>query len=416
MPITEPIRFTQPFCARLREDLSSVVSEHNKRLDVNKIQSRFLTNQLGLPQAMLDQIPLVGQNLSVQQAQTIGKVQEAIPLIRIVNRLGDVIGSGSAVCVNQSGLFVTAFHVAQRSIDSSEAKSFSITLDNELLRELIENSTQDIKLFIDIPRLSSTEDGIEITTLPIVVLDYDSEHDIALLSIDKSQKANLQAIPLETSSVKLDSLAYKIGHIAHAPYNLLSQGKVVRTGLDQATMLNLYDFSPGPYKDEIFTSTGAGPGDSGGAVINENGNVVAIPLYVLYQCCKLHKTMNEIVLDPTLSPGSYSMALQHEQYLGSANIQKHVLPYLERVLGGKNFKKLIDGDELSVTSKEITRTKSNRPKYFVIGLGSMPFSSVGPDRDPKDIKALGAEDDTPPIDDILSILFGQGKRPPSDKA
>lgn len=146
-------------------------------------------------------------------------------------------GSGSGVIVTEDGYIVTNNHVIQ------DANEVTVTLDD--------NTTYDAK-----------------------IIGTDPSTDLAVLKIEKS---NLRAMPLGNSDqVQVGQWVLAVGN----PFNLNS---TVTAGIVSAKARNIniigsnnQDNNVIPIESFIQTDAAVNPGNSGGALINVNGELIGI--------------------------------------------------------------------------------------------------------------------------------------------
>lgn len=138
------------------------------------------------------------------------------------------IGTGSGVIISEDGYIVTNNHVI------NEAQDIEITLNNK--------KTYKAKL-----------------------IGTDSKMDIALLKVDADEKLPY-AVFADSDNVKVGEWVLAVGN----PYNLNS---TVTAGIVSAKARNL---DTGGIQSFIQTDAVVNPGNSGGALVNTNGELVGI--------------------------------------------------------------------------------------------------------------------------------------------
>ena len=138
------------------------------------------------------------------------------------------IGTGSGVIISEDGYIVTNNHVVK------DASEIEITLNNK--------KSYKAKL-----------------------IGTDSKMDIALLKIDASEKLPYTAFG-DSDNVKVGEWVLAVGN----PYNLTS---TVTAGIVSAKARNLGDNG---IQSFIQTDAAVNPGNSGGALVDTNGNLIGI--------------------------------------------------------------------------------------------------------------------------------------------
>jgi Do/DeqQ family serine protease len=138
------------------------------------------------------------------------------------------IGTGSGVIISEDGYIVTNNHVI------NEAQDIEITLNNK--------KTYNAKL-----------------------IGTDSKMDIALLKVDADEKLSY-AVFADSDNVKVGEWVLAVGN----PYNL---NATVTAGIVSAKARNL---DTGGIQSFIQTDAVVNPGNSGGALVNTNGELVGI--------------------------------------------------------------------------------------------------------------------------------------------
>ncbi|WPR71554.1 Do family serine endopeptidase [Flavobacterium sp. NG2] len=138
------------------------------------------------------------------------------------------IGTGSGVIISEDGYIVTNNHVVK------DASEIEITLNNK--------KSYKAKL-----------------------IGTDSKMDIALLKIDANEKLSYTAFG-DSDNVKVGEWVLAVGN----PYNLTS---TVTAGIVSAKARNLGDNG---IQSFIQTDAAVNPGNSGGALVDTNGNLIGI--------------------------------------------------------------------------------------------------------------------------------------------
>lgn len=260
----------------------------------------------------LNQIELVSANIPARYAKAVLALQEALPRTSIVAPDGEEIGAGSAVSINPAGVYLTAFHATPG-------------LSSSLMDLLIGGGTN--RLFIDIP-------GQE--PLPAKIITYDGHLDVALLALERDAISQdpRTFLSLDTDKQTAGARIYKIGHYKGSLPAYLSDGKVLDPGARPAELFGNHCPECESKKRLVVSNNPIGRGDSGGGLLNAEGEVSAVSTMVMY----LLKNDKE-----TSSPNY----LQGYEFVSiGTSVVESVLPFLEKELGKKDFKKLIDGDEL----------------------------------------------------------------------
>ncbi len=138
------------------------------------------------------------------------------------------IGTGSGVIISEDGYIVTNNHVVK------DAKDLEITLNNK-------------------------------RTYKAKIIGTDSKMDIALLKIDADEKLPYTAFA-DSDQVKVGEWVLAVGN----PYNLNS---TVTAGIVSAKARNLDERG---IQSFIQTDAAVNPGNSGGALVNTNGELIGI--------------------------------------------------------------------------------------------------------------------------------------------
>ena len=205
------------------------------------------------------------------------------------------VNSGSGVILYDNGYIVTNNHVVEGAVD------VAVTLNNN--------------------RQYKAE-----------VVGADPVTDIALLKIDAS---GLPVIPMgDSDSLRLGEWVLAIG----SPYNLRS---TITAGIVSAKGRSLPDMS-GEFKIESFIQTDAAvnPGNSGGALVNANGELVGVNTaiasntgsYTGYSFAVPVTIVKKIVND-IMEYGSVRRAMLGVSMLElTGEVAKELLPQLQRVV------------------------------------------------------------------------------------
>ncbi len=179
------------------------------------------------------------------------------------------IGTGSGVIISEDGYIATNNHVVQNATD------LEVTLNN--------NKTYKAKL-----------------------VGTDSKMDIALLKIDTDEKLPYMIFG-DSDAIKVGEWVLAVGN----PYNLTS---TVTAGIVSA---KARDLSNEGLQSFIQTDAAVNPGNSGGALVNTNGELIGI---------------NTMISSPTGSYAGYSFAVPSnitrkiiEDLMQFGNVQRGVL-------------------------------------------------------------------------------------------
>ncbi|MCO6174042.1 Do family serine endopeptidase [Flavobacterium sp. NRK F10] len=179
------------------------------------------------------------------------------------------IGTGSGVVISEDGYIATNNHVVQ------DATDLEVTLNN--------NKTYKAKL-----------------------VGTDSKMDIALLKIDADEKLPYMVFG-DSDAIKVGEWVLAVGN----PYNLTS---TVTAGIVSA---KARDLSNEGLQSFIQTDAAVNPGNSGGALVNTNGELIGI---------------NTMISSPTGSYAGYSFAVPSnitrkiiEDLMQFGNVQRGVL-------------------------------------------------------------------------------------------
>ena len=150
--------------------------------------------------------------------------------------------SGSGIIISEDGYIVTNNHVVDSSSDSvyydiSEATSIKVSLYNDD------------------------------TTYDATIVGKDSQTDLAVLKIDKSDL---------TAAEFADSDTLKVGEFAMAVGNPLDLGTSITCGVISALNRKVQDSENSAVYNCIQTDTAINSGNSGGALVNSQGQVIGI--------------------------------------------------------------------------------------------------------------------------------------------
>lgn len=293
------------------------------------------------------QTPIIPGNIKGNEFSTLGKFQEAVGRLKVLDRFNEEIGSGSAIAINRTGMFVTAKHVLEnRDFLDSILKMFYG----------IDNYKFEIELYKVDPDSPS---GYKLESYPVTVLDYDTSLDIGLIKVE-AKKPDFISLKLDEHTPKLGSHSFKIGHISGKTYNSLSSGVVINPSLNPEVagerILPLDDRVEPEY---IVSDNAVFYGDSGGALIGESGKAIGIVL----QTREPGKTPDEFLAN------DFRTSVVHTKNnftAVSASSAKSILPYLDKVLGSEQFKKILDGEEVIVNKDEINKSLSSTMPGMII--------------------------------------------------
>ena len=146
----------------------------------------------------------------------------------------DPNGIGSGVLISASGEVLTAYHVVYGS-----TRLEAVTVDKK--------------------------------RYPLTVVGFDDQHDLALLKINVSGAA---FVPISSQPPRIGQAALAIGN-AGGQFLKAKSGKLLALDADAG----LASFPPGTLKLDAPLA----PGDSGGPVLNEQGQLIGITSYIRYQ-------------------------------------------------------------------------------------------------------------------------------------
>lgn len=283
----------------------------------------------------LNQIELLRINIPDKHRKVMLELKEAVPRTSIVAPDGVILGTGSAVSVNPAGIYLTAFHAAAAS--------------NGSLFNLLFGGVSN-KLFIDIPNQEP---------LPAKIITYDEHLDIALVALDRENvKQDPRAfLSLDTEKKTIGTKTYKIGHYKGTLPGSLSKGEILNPSARKTELFGS-DCPECERKTRLIVSSNPlGSGDSGCGLLSPQGEVLGISTAVMYPESQV------------TSPGYFQ---DHEFISVSTSMAESVLPFLELELGKRDFKKLIDGNEL-VFKKPL---RAHRTAPFSIIIFELPLQSV----------------------------------------
>lgn len=167
------------------------------------------------------------------------KVTQAVVNITAISRNGYPLSGGSGVIISRDGFIVTNNHV----VDGSNG-SLKVTLNNN----------KDYKA---------------------VIIGVDPTTDLALLKIEERDLPTLSYG--NSDNIEVGEWVMAVGN----PFNLAS---TVTAGIVSAKGRNI-DILPGQYSIESFIQTDAvvNPGNSGGALVNNRGDLVGINAAIISQ-------------------------------------------------------------------------------------------------------------------------------------
>lgn len=202
------------------------------------------SHSLSQPISRLDQTPTVtaptGELLSVYEASRPATVRIEG---RLANRdIGGPLGVGTGFFISEDGLLLTAYHV----------------IDSTSIREAVNYIAVDVNE----------------NEYPLELVGFDAYLDLALLKADiSSLEGNLNYLELASQKPKVGSQIVAIGN-SRGDFLEARAGKVNRLSVNspRITFAN----------NTIELTAALQPGDSGGPVLNRNGNVVGVVSYISY--------------------------------------------------------------------------------------------------------------------------------------
>ena len=151
-------------------------------------------------------------------------------------------GSGSGIIVSSDGYILTNNHV----VNSTSSSSYY---------QITEATSVKVKLYNDETEYNAT------------IIGSDKQTDLAVIKIDKT---GLTAAQLG------DSDAVQVGEFAMAIGNPLGLQSSISCGIVSAKNRDVYDSETGVTYNLIQTDAAINSGNSGGALVNADGNVVGI--------------------------------------------------------------------------------------------------------------------------------------------
>ena len=151
-------------------------------------------------------------------------------------------GSGSGIIVSSDGYILTNNHV----VNSTSSSSYY---------QITEATKVTVKLYNDE------------TEYEAKIIGSDTQTDLAVIKIDKT---NLTAAQLG------DSDSVQVGEFAMAIGNPLGLQSSISCGIVSATNRDVYDSETGVTYNLIQTDAAINSGNSGGALVNADGNVIGI--------------------------------------------------------------------------------------------------------------------------------------------
>lgn len=296
------------------------------------------------------QIPLSGETLRGNEFDTVGKLQESVGKLIISRQSGEIVGSGSAIAISPNGLFLSVAHaVNSQTYTLSDILSYMNGVPNE-------------KSFkVQLPILNKETGTATFRTLDLVLVDFNSHLDAAVFALKNPEQDPLTFLSLRQEVAKIGDTSYKLGHLLQSNLNQLSKGLTIHTARQSNSLC-----SECSEVKTIITTIPCAYGDSGGAFINENGELIGLIRAVSYFDLPLDESdiaafagndeiVNELKDTRIISQGP--------------NIQLSVLPYLERVVGSQ-FNNLLDGKEVNVYPKEAQGTVNNPPAIIIFSFVS----------------------------------------------
>ncbi len=286
------------------------------------------------------QFPLVGANLSTSEFATLGRFQESVGKLKTSGLVEN--NAASAIAISPNGLFLTAAHCLEDGLSSFVEQMFGIGPMTFFTAE--------------IPVLDKYSSIVSSKTLELQVVDVNSHLDIALLAARNPGQDPITFLKLNPKSeTLLGSDAYKIGHMDSADHNLLSSGTFVN--LQRKVQSGCEECSERVY---VVTTAACGFGDSGGAIINGNGDLICT-------ISSVYKPSGGDLLDGLVGDESVRNIVDSSNIFSlGTSVSGSVLPFLEKTLGKKGFKNLLDGDEVNISPKEVSKRRQSSPVITVI--------------------------------------------------
>lgn len=223
-----------------KENTKIIVKETSSEASTNSQQSPYsftnygsLVNSADFTEAAEHSLDAV---VHINTKITVGQVDDPVYRLFYGNRTFEQRASGSGVVISPDGYIVTNNHVI------SDANSIEVTMNDS-------------------------------ETFKAKLIGTDPSTDLALLKVEAKDLHPIQFA--NSDDVKVGEWALAVGN----PFNLTS---TVTAGIVSAKSRNI-NILQGDYKNEVFpiesfiqTDAAVNPGNSGGALVNSNGELIGI--------------------------------------------------------------------------------------------------------------------------------------------
>jgi len=109
------------------------------------------------------------------------------------------------------------------------------------------------------------------------VLAYDAQHDIALLSFEPSNASLApEASPLPLGTISSDNIAQPLIALGYSNGDVYRDGSIDAATANVGVLSQVFNFGSQSYGSNLIMDTAIDPGDSGGPVLDGNGEVVGM--------------------------------------------------------------------------------------------------------------------------------------------
>ena len=123
---------------------------------------------------------------------------------------------------------------------------------------------------------SVTVRGSGIEPFSATVVATNAEKDIALLKFDRSGSGLMLVFPLKLGSISTQDIAKPLLALGHSSAGVKDDGSVGAPGANVGVLSQIMNFSNSGYGLNLMMDAPVDPGDSGGPVLNANGELVGM--------------------------------------------------------------------------------------------------------------------------------------------
>lgn len=370
---------------------------NNIALSLNK-----LTSSCG----SINQNPVELTAATLSNESEFAKYQESV--VRITGEVWDPLTNqttqtslGSGVIVSPDGLVVSAKHVFK---DECPQLNFMAKFSQkyERIQELMK--TQGISFFAEIPKLSDGSE-IEMLRIPLKVLKQSGYQDILVAALDLEQRPEVDnrgsyhPVTFNPQVPGFGESVYTIGHPRGSDHNVLTRALTINgkayDAVEAKKLFEILDKSTRwlknqPFKklkkvpefftrelgvieneidefrelkevakgDLIYSENDIEPGNSGGLLADEEGQLVGITVQGRYKPLKISEFFGKKYQPVTQSETSDS-----------------VIQFIRESIPNLDLDKLLGGDE--VNTPDLIRESSKEPEYQVVDDPSKFFRNKG---------------------------------------